>query len=167
MKTPKDIAGMFKTAAQTELLLSQDGSVSPFVLPEDVATMRFVIDTLMPQIADLRARRIVWLRSQGLCWKSVAKEVGLTESQAKRVFAREIAALRKTRCGTEVFKIVRQEYLNKLISLKDKRIIKVVTEMRRSGKSTLFALYRDWLIRNGEYAALYQMQFKSKKERNV
>ena len=63
--------------------------------------------------------------------------------------------------------IVRQEYLNKLISLKDKRIIKVVTEMRRSGKSTLFALYRDWLIRNGEYAALYQMQFKSKKERNV
>ena len=61
-----------------------------------MVTMRFDIDTLMPQIADLRARRIVWLRSQGLCWKSVAKEVGLTESQAKRVFAREIAALRKT-----------------------------------------------------------------------
>ena len=96
MKTPKDIAGLFKTAAQTELLLSQDGSVPPFVLPEDMTTMRFVIDTLMPQIADLRARRIVWLRSQGLCWKSVAKEVGLTESQAKRVFGREIAALRKT-----------------------------------------------------------------------
>lgn len=58
--------------------------------------MRFVIDTLMPQIADLRARRIVWLRSQGLGWKSVAKEVGLTESLAKRVFGREVAALRKT-----------------------------------------------------------------------
>lgn len=86
MKTPKDIAGMFKTAAQMELLLSQDGSVPPFVLLEDMATMRFVIDTLMPQIADLRARRIVWLRSQGLCWKSVAKEVSLTESQIKRVF---------------------------------------------------------------------------------
>lgn len=96
MKTPKNIAGMFKTAAQTELLLSQDGSVPPFVLPEDVATMRLVIDTLMPQIADLRARRIVWLRSQGLCWKTVAKKVGLTESQAKRVFAREITSLRKT-----------------------------------------------------------------------
>lgn len=96
MKTPKDIAGLFKTAAQTELLLSQDGSVPPFVLPEDVATMRYVLDTLIPQIKDLRTRRIVWLRSQGLCWKTVAKEVGLTESQAKRVFGREIAALRKT-----------------------------------------------------------------------
>lgn len=86
MKTPKNIAGMFKTAAQTELLLSQDGSVPPFVLPEDVATMRYVLDTLIPQIKDLRTRRIIWLRSQGLCWKTVAKEVGLTESQIKRVF---------------------------------------------------------------------------------
>ena len=92
----EELKTAFRTAAQTEMLLSQDGSVPPFVLPEDVATMRFVIDTLMPQIADLRARRIVWLRSQGLCWKSVAKEVGLTESQAKRVFGREISALRKT-----------------------------------------------------------------------
>lgn len=95
-KTEEELKTALRTAAQTELLLSQDGSVPPFVLPEDEATMRFVIDTMMPQIADLRARRIVWLRSQGLCWKSVAKEVGLTESQAKRVFAREIAALRKT-----------------------------------------------------------------------
>lgn len=95
-KTEEELKTALRTAAQTELLLSQDGSVPPFVLPEDKAMMRFVIDTLMPQIADLRARRIVWLRSQGLCWKSVAKEVGLTESQAKRVFGREIAALRKT-----------------------------------------------------------------------
>lgn len=86
MKTPKDIAGMFKTAAQTELLLSQDGSVPPFVLPEDVATMRFVIDTLMPQIADLRARRIVWLRSQGLCWKIISNELKLSQWQARTLF---------------------------------------------------------------------------------
>ena len=91
MKTPKDIAEMFKTAAQTELLLSQDGSVPAFVLPEDIATMRYVLDTLMPQIKDLRTRRIIWLRSQGLCWKTVAKEVGLTESQVKRVFGKTIA----------------------------------------------------------------------------
>lgn len=95
-KTEEELKTALRTAAQTEMLLSQDGSVPAFVLPEDVETLRFVIDTLMPQIADLRARRIVWLRSQGLCWKSVAKEVGLTESQAKRVFGREIAALRKT-----------------------------------------------------------------------
>lgn len=86
MKTPKDIAGMFKTAAQTELLLSQEGSVPPFVLPEDVATMRFVIDTLMPQIADLRARRIVWLRSQGLCWKIISNELKLSQWQARTLF---------------------------------------------------------------------------------
>lgn len=90
-KTEEELKTALRTAAQTEMLLSQDGSVPAFVLPEDMATMRFVIDTLMPQIADLRARRIVWLRSQGLCWKSVAKEVGLTESQAKRVFGKTIA----------------------------------------------------------------------------
>lgn len=45
--------------------------------------------------------------------------------------------------------IAREEYLNKLISLKDKQLIKVVTGMRRSGKSTLFTLYRDYLLSNG------------------
>ncbi len=95
-KTEEELKTALRTAAQTEMLLSQDGSVPAFVLPEDIATMRYVLDTLIPQIKDLRTRRIIWLRSQGLCWKSVAKEVELTESQAKRVFAREIAALRKT-----------------------------------------------------------------------
>lgn len=93
MKTPKNIAGMFKTAAQTELLLSQDGSVPPFVLPEDMATMRFVIDTLMPQIADLRARRIVWLRSQGLCWKSISAKTGLSQWQVRNLFSKSIQYL--------------------------------------------------------------------------
>lgn len=37
--------------------------------------------------------------------------------------------------------IKRDEYLNKLISLKDKQIIKVITGIRRCGKSTLFDLY--------------------------
>ena len=57
----------------------------------------------------------------------------------------------------EVLMIVREEYLNKLISLKDKQLIKVVTGMRRSGKSTLFTLYRDYLLSNG--VSSRQIQF--------
>ena len=44
--------------------------------------------------------------------------------------------------------IERKEYLNYLIKLKDKKIIKVVTGIRRCGKSTLFKLYKDYLIQN-------------------
>lgn len=45
--------------------------------------------------------------------------------------------------------IIREEYLNKLISLKDKHIIKIVTGIRRCGKSTMFEIYQDYLINNG------------------
>lgn len=45
--------------------------------------------------------------------------------------------------------IERKEYLDFLIKLKDKKIIKVVTGIRRCGKSTLFKLYRDYLLENG------------------
>lgn len=45
--------------------------------------------------------------------------------------------------------INRQEYLDFLIKLKDKQIIKVVTGIRRCGKSTLFKLYREYLLKNG------------------
>ena len=34
-------------------------------------------------------------------------------------------------------KIYRKQYINKLISLKDKNIIKVLTGIRRAGKSTI------------------------------
>ncbi|MGN0913330.1 MAG: ATPase, partial [Alphaproteobacteria bacterium] len=40
--------------------------------------------------------------------------------------------------------IKRDEYLDKLISLKDKQIIKVITGIRRCGKSTLFDLYEEY-----------------------
>ncbi len=45
--------------------------------------------------------------------------------------------------------IERKEYLDFLIKLKDKNIIKVVTGIRRCGKSTLFELYKKYLFENG------------------
>jgi uncharacterized protein len=53
--------------------------------------------------------------------------------------------------------IERKEYLNKLLSYKDKDIIKVVTGLRRSGKSTLLNLFRGLLQKNGIKPE--QMQF--------
>ena len=44
--------------------------------------------------------------------------------------------------------IERTEYLDKLLSYKDKDIIKVVTGLRRSGKSTLLELFRYHLLKN-------------------
>jgi len=45
--------------------------------------------------------------------------------------------------------IMRQEYLDSLISFRDKELIKVVTGIRRCGKSTLFELYQDYLKSDG------------------
>ena len=45
--------------------------------------------------------------------------------------------------------IQRNEYLENLISFKDKQLIKVVTGIRRCGKSTLFELYQDYLRAHG------------------
>ena len=45
--------------------------------------------------------------------------------------------------------IQRKEYLDNLIALKDKQVIKVITGVRRCGKSTLFELYIDHLKRSG------------------
>nr|WP_308627389.1 ATP-binding protein [uncultured Eisenbergiella sp.] len=45
--------------------------------------------------------------------------------------------------------IPRNDYLDSLISLKDKQLIKVVTGIRRCGKSTLFELYQEHLLQNG------------------
>lgn len=43
----------------------------------------------------------------------------------------------------------RKEYLAKLLSYKDKDLIKVVSGLRRSGKSTLLELYRNELLKKG------------------
>lgn len=42
-------------------------------------------------------------------------------------------------------RIERASYLNKLIAFKDKNLIKVITGIRRCGKSTIMEIYRDWL----------------------
>lgn len=45
--------------------------------------------------------------------------------------------------------IARNQFLEELISFKDKDLIKVVTGIRRCGKSTLFEIYIDYLKQNG------------------
>ncbi len=45
--------------------------------------------------------------------------------------------------------IIRHEYLNKLLAYKDKDLIKVVSGLRRSGKSTLFELFQQELLKMG------------------
>jgi predicted AAA+ superfamily ATPase len=46
----------------------------------------------------------------------------------------------------------RTDYINKLLAYKDKDLIKVVSGLRRSGKSTLFELYRQVLLKMGVQA---------------
>lgn len=45
--------------------------------------------------------------------------------------------------------IVRQDYLNTLISLRDKNLIKMLVGVRRCGKSTLMKLFREYLENDG------------------
>jgi len=45
--------------------------------------------------------------------------------------------------------IKRPEYIKKLLPFKDKKIIKIITGVRRCGKSTLFELYQDELKQQG------------------
>ena len=45
--------------------------------------------------------------------------------------------------------VERKEYLKSLIQWKDEAVIKVVTGIRRCGKSTLLAQYQAWLLKSG------------------
>ncbi len=44
--------------------------------------------------------------------------------------------------------IIREKYLNRLIEAKDTEFIKVITGVRRSGKSTLLLMFKDYLLEN-------------------
>ena len=47
--------------------------------------------------------------------------------------------------GGDDMQIERKEYFDKLIGYKDKKIIKVITCVRRCGKSTLLKMFQDYL----------------------
>lgn len=44
--------------------------------------------------------------------------------------------------------VIRKQYLNRLIEAKDTEFIKVITGVRRSGKSTLLLMFKDYLLNN-------------------
>ena len=44
--------------------------------------------------------------------------------------------------------VIRKNYLDKLISFKDSSFIKIITGLRRSGKSTLMLMFKDYLLKN-------------------
>lgn len=65
-------------------------------------------------------------------------------------------------------RIDRPEYLNWLIRKKDQQIIKVVTGVRRCGKSTLFEIYQDYLKRHGvEDAQIISLNFEDIEYENL
>ena len=45
--------------------------------------------------------------------------------------------------------VVRKEYFQRLLSWKDKKMIKVITGIRRCGKSTLLKMFREYLLEHG------------------
>lgn len=56
----------------------------------------------------------------------------------------------------------RDLYLHRLIEFKDKRLIKVITGLRRSGKSTLLSLFEQHLLKNGvQEKQIIRMNFES------
>ena len=46
-------------------------------------------------------------------------------------------------------RIFRKDYIDILNNFKDQQIIKVITGIRRCGKSTLLEMYQDYLKKNG------------------
>lgn len=58
--------------------------------------------------------------------------------------------------------LIREQYLNKIIQSKDLKLIKVITGVRRSGKSTLLLQYKDYLIsQNIKEDNIIYMNFES------
>ena len=45
--------------------------------------------------------------------------------------------------------IDRKEYLDRLIGYRDKHVIKIITGIRRCGKSTLLAMFQQYLLESG------------------
>ena len=45
--------------------------------------------------------------------------------------------------------IYRKKYIDRLLAFRDNKIVKIITGLRRTGKSTLLEIYRDYLISQG------------------
>lgn len=64
--------------------------------------------------------------------------------------------------------LIRERYLNQLISSKDLNLIKVITGVRRSGKSTLMLQYKEYLIsQNIKEENIIYMNFESANWYNI
>ena len=65
--------------------------------------------------------------------------------------------------------VIRRDYLEKLMRYKDKTdIVKIITGMRRCGKSTLLRQYRDLLVRDGiDKERIVHINLESKKNRHL
>ena len=63
----------------------------------------------------------------------------------------------------------RDRYLNQLTSFHGSELVRVITGMRRSGKSSLLKLYRDWLIseKKIEEKNIVYINFESLKYSNI
>ncbi len=64
--------------------------------------------------------------------------------------------------------IIREKYLEKLINAKDTEFIKVVTGVRRSGKSTLLLMFKDYLLNNNvKETSIIHINFESAMYDNI
>lgn len=58
--------------------------------------------------------------------------------------------------------IIREEYLKRVIDAKDKDFIKVITGVRRSGKSTLLLMFKEYLLKEGiKETSIIHINFES------
>jgi len=65
-------------------------------------------------------------------------------------------------------RINRPEYLQKLIEFKDKDLVKIITGIRRCGKSTLLDLFEDYLLeQNIPKENILHMNMESLRYRNI
>ena len=62
--------------------------------------------------------------------------------------------------------IIREAYINQIVPLIDKNLIKVLTGVRRSGKTVLLSQIQDYLLKNGRSKSqIINISLESKKNK--
>ena len=70
--------------------------------------------------------------------------------------------------GWVIKMVIRETYLNRLIEAKDTDFIKVITGVRRSGKSTLLLMFKEYLLQNKvKEEAILSINFESAMYDNI